>query len=172
MFFCYACSGSDSKESACNAGDPGLIPGLGRSPGEGTCYPLQYSSLQKSKGRGAWQATVHGHKDSEWLTLSLHFLLCPNSFQSLLWFDKRWWWLYLSMLNICLALLSHPPLPLSFPFPIFLKSIFYFLTEAKIYQFFFFFFSPLFWKRRQRNTRQVAFIWSSKYCVISLILYI
>ena len=38
--------GSDSKESACNAGDPGLIPGLGRSPGEGNGYPLQYSCLE------------------------------------------------------------------------------------------------------------------------------
>ena len=39
--------GSDSKESACNAGDPGLIPGLGRSPGEGDGNALQYSSLGK-----------------------------------------------------------------------------------------------------------------------------
>ena len=38
--------GSDSKESACNAGDPGSIPGLGRSPGEGDGYPLQYSCLE------------------------------------------------------------------------------------------------------------------------------
>ena len=38
--------GSDLKESACNAGDPGLIPGLGRSPGEGNGYPLQYSCLE------------------------------------------------------------------------------------------------------------------------------
>ena len=50
--------GSHFKESICNAGDPGLIPGLGRSPGEGNYYPLQYSSLEKSKGRGAWQSTV------------------------------------------------------------------------------------------------------------------
>ena len=48
------------KESACNAGDPGLIPGLGRSPGEGNGNPLQYSSLKNPMGRGAWQATVHG----------------------------------------------------------------------------------------------------------------
>ena len=45
--------GSDGKESACNAGDPGLIPGLGRSPGEGNSYPLQYSCLQNPMGRGA-----------------------------------------------------------------------------------------------------------------------
>ena len=47
-------------ESAYNAGDLGLIPGLGRSPGEGNGYPLQYSGLENSMDRGAWQATVHG----------------------------------------------------------------------------------------------------------------
>ena len=41
---------SVGKESACNAGDPGLIPGLGRSPGEGKGYPLQYSGLENSMG--------------------------------------------------------------------------------------------------------------------------
>ena len=45
--------GSDSKESACNAGDLGLIPGLGRSPGEGNGNPLQYSGLENSRERGA-----------------------------------------------------------------------------------------------------------------------
>ena len=52
--------GSVGKESACNAGDPGSIPGLGRSTGEGSGNPLQYSCLENSMGRGAWQATVHG----------------------------------------------------------------------------------------------------------------
>ena len=52
--------GSDGKESACNAGDAGLIPALGRSPGEGNGNPLQYSYLENSIDRGAWQATVHG----------------------------------------------------------------------------------------------------------------
>ena len=47
------------KESACNAGDLGLIPGLERSPGEGNSYPLQYSCLDNSMDRGAWQTTVH-----------------------------------------------------------------------------------------------------------------
>ena len=52
---------SAGKESACNAGDPGTIPGSERSPGEGTGYPLQYSScLENSVDRGAWQAIVHG----------------------------------------------------------------------------------------------------------------
>ena len=54
------CSGSDGKETACNAGDPGLILGLGRSPGEGSGNPLQYSHLDNPMDRGAWQATVHG----------------------------------------------------------------------------------------------------------------
>ena len=50
--------GSDDKESACKAEDPGLIPGLGRSPKEGN--PLQYSCLENPMGKGAWRATVHG----------------------------------------------------------------------------------------------------------------
>ena len=51
---------SDSKESACNAGDLSSIPGSGRSPGEGNGYPLQYSCLENSMDGGAWQDTVHG----------------------------------------------------------------------------------------------------------------
>ena len=50
---------SDGKESTCNAGDPGLIPGLGRSPGVGNGSPLQYSCLENPMGRGAWWATIH-----------------------------------------------------------------------------------------------------------------
>ena len=50
--------GSDGKESACNAGNPGLIPWFGRS-GEGHGNPLQYSYLEKSMNRGAWWVTVH-----------------------------------------------------------------------------------------------------------------
>ena len=48
------------KESACNAGDPGSIPWLGRSPGEGDGYPLQYSCLENSMDRESWWAIVHG----------------------------------------------------------------------------------------------------------------
>ena len=48
--------GSDSKESACNARDPGLIPGSRISPGEGNGNPLQYSCLENSMDRRAWQA--------------------------------------------------------------------------------------------------------------------
>ena len=46
------------KESACNVGDPGSIPGSGRSSGEGNAYPFQYSCLENSMDRGAWQAIV------------------------------------------------------------------------------------------------------------------
>ena len=58
-------SSSVGKESACNAGDPGLIPGLGRFPGEGNGNPLQYCSPEKSMDRGAWRATVHGIAESD-----------------------------------------------------------------------------------------------------------
>ena len=51
--------GSEGK-SACKAGDLGLIPGSGRSPGEGNSNPLQYSCLEKSTDGGAWWAIVHG----------------------------------------------------------------------------------------------------------------
>ena len=68
--------GSDGKASACNVGDLDSIPRSGRSPGEGNGYSLQYSCLENSMDRGAWQATVHGsHKESdttERLTLSKH----------------------------------------------------------------------------------------------------
>ena len=51
---------SDGKESVQNAGDPGSIPGLGRSSGKGNGNPFQYSCLENSMDRGAWGATVHG----------------------------------------------------------------------------------------------------------------
>ena len=57
--------GSAGKESACNVEDLGSIPGLGRSPGEGKGYPLQYSGLENPMDRGAWQATVHGVAESD-----------------------------------------------------------------------------------------------------------
>ena len=52
--------GSNGKESACSAGDLGSVRGSGRSPGERNGYSLQYSRLENSMDRGAWQATVHG----------------------------------------------------------------------------------------------------------------
>ena len=50
---------SDCKKSTCNAGNPGSIPGLGKSPEEGNGYPLQYFCLENSMDRGAWVAIVH-----------------------------------------------------------------------------------------------------------------
>ena len=55
----FSCS-SVGKESTCKAGDPSLIPGLGRSPGEGNGNPLHYSCLENPTDKGAWQATVYG----------------------------------------------------------------------------------------------------------------
>ena len=57
--------GLDGKESACNTGDLGSIPGLGRSPGEGNGNALQYFCLENSIDKGAWQATVHGVAKSQ-----------------------------------------------------------------------------------------------------------
>ena len=65
----YDTPNSDVKASACNAGDPGSIPGLGRSPGEGNGNPLQYSCLENPVEREAWWATVHGVAKS-WTWLS------------------------------------------------------------------------------------------------------
>ena len=58
-------SGSVDQEFNYNAADPGSVPGLGRCPADGTGYPLQYSGLQNSMDRGAWQATVHGVAKSQ-----------------------------------------------------------------------------------------------------------
>ena len=57
--------GSDSKEPACRVGDPGSIPGSGRSPGGGHDNPLQYSGLGNPMDRGAWQGTVHDISKSQ-----------------------------------------------------------------------------------------------------------
>ena len=57
--------GSDSKDSACNVGEPGLIPGSGRSSGEGNGNPQQCSCLQNPMDRGTWQAAVHGVAKSQ-----------------------------------------------------------------------------------------------------------
>ena len=60
----FPCS-SVGKEPACSAGDPGSIPGLGRSPGEGNGNPLQYPCLENLMDKGAWWAAVHGVAKSQ-----------------------------------------------------------------------------------------------------------
>ena len=70
--------GSEVKASACNVGDPGLIPGLGRSPEEGNGNPLQYSRLETSMEGGAWWAIVHGVAKSQ-IRLSDFTLGFPDS---------------------------------------------------------------------------------------------
>ena len=83
--------GSDGKESACNEGDLGLIPGLGKSPGEGIGFPVQYSCLENAMDRGAWWATVLGaSKSRTWLRdlstahhacfVSRIYLLCSQTY--------------------------------------------------------------------------------------------
>ena len=69
--------GFSGKESACNAGDQGSVPGSGRSLGEGNGNPLQYSCLENSMDGGAWWATVHGAEKSQArlsnFTFTFHF---------------------------------------------------------------------------------------------------
>ena len=60
-------------ESVSNAGDPGPVPGLGRSPGKGNSNPLQYSCLENLMDGGAWWATVLGPSKSQTPLSNLHF---------------------------------------------------------------------------------------------------
>ena len=76
--------GFPGNESGCKAGDLGSVPELGRSPGEGNHYPLQYSGLEKSMDRGVWQGFQRvgpwgpwGPKDSD-MTEQLHFHFQPS----------------------------------------------------------------------------------------------
>ena len=75
----YLSGGSDCKESACSAGDPGLIPVLGRSPGEGNSNPLQYSCLESPMDGGVWQALSSPWSCKELdMTEWLHFPYFPR----------------------------------------------------------------------------------------------
>ena len=75
--------GSDGKESACNAGELGLTPGLGKSPGEGKGYPFQYSCLENSMNGGAWQATIHGGLKQEDRTERPTLFMCKTDIYSI-----------------------------------------------------------------------------------------
>jgi hypothetical protein len=68
---------ASGKESASSVGDPGLISGRKRSPGEENSYPLQYSCLENPMDRGAWWATVHGVTES-WTQLSDEHFRCQT----------------------------------------------------------------------------------------------
>ena len=72
-------SGASGKETSCNVGDAGLIPGSGRSLGEGNGNSLQYSCLENPMDRGAWWATVHGVTQSRAGLKRISTVLCPAS---------------------------------------------------------------------------------------------
>ena len=91
--------GSDGEESACNVGEPGLIPGSGRCPGKRNGYPLQYSCLKNSMDRGAWRRNPWGCIKSDTtgqLTLSLFQIWC-------LWFL----WVWCSVVCVCVCTHTH-----------------------------------------------------------------
>ena len=86
----------NGKESACNAGDQGSIPGSGRSPGEGNGYPLPYSCLEKSMDRGAKWVTARGSAESN-ITEQLTHTDNNRSFTRPAWGENtvvsaHWWW--------------------------------------------------------------------------------
>ena len=89
LFYSFP-DGSDGKESACNVVVLGLIPGLGKSPGEGNGTSLQYSYLENPMITGAWQATVHGlTKSQTWLSHFYFWLLSRYQRNNLL-FSHHW----------------------------------------------------------------------------------
>ena len=81
--------GSEDKASACNAGDQGSTPGMGRSPGEGNSNPLQYSCLENPMDRGAWQATVHGVAKSQTRLSNFTSLSTIGKLRGMISFSKQ-----------------------------------------------------------------------------------
>ena len=99
---------STGKESTCNAGDPGSIPGLGRSTGEGNGYPFQSSGLENSKGRRNLAGyTVHGVAEN-WNRLSdFHFQLVSLHFLPLEWYHLCIWGCRYFFQQSCFQLMIH-----------------------------------------------------------------
>ena len=100
---------SDHKESACNVGDPGSIPGSGRSPGEENGKPLQCSCLENPMDRGAWWATVHRVRKSRTQVSDYHFHFLFNGvggFKPTI-LDSGSWKLNFYVLLLCKAKLLH-----------------------------------------------------------------
>ena len=81
--------GSNSKEFACHAGDPGSVPGLGKFPEKGHGNPLQYSCLENPMDRGAWRAIVHGVTQSQTQLSDQHFFTFTTP-PSILSFISAW----------------------------------------------------------------------------------
>ena len=112
--------GSHSKESACGAGDPGLIHGSGRSLGEGNGSPLQYSCLENSMDRGTWWATVHGVAKSQTWLKNEHSLDVASHQTSQIQWVQNWAYHWSPPAQACI-LFHMPPLitaPLSIQFPL------------------------------------------------------
>ena len=93
--------------NAGDAGDVGLIPGSGRSPGGGNSSPLQYSCLENPMGRGAWQATVHGVTESwTWLRIHTHmFPPCPFPGEFFFFFYRKWCWILSKAFSLLIEML-------------------------------------------------------------------
>ena len=103
--FCvYICVGLpwclSGKESTCNSGDAGLIPGSGRSPGEGNGNPLKYSCLGNPMNRRAWRATENGMakshtrlSDQTTATRNMHILVAPSQLKIIYLKGTSWLWI-------------------------------------------------------------------------------
>ena len=106
--------GSDGKESACNVGDPGSIPGLGRSPGERNGKPLQYSCLENTMDGGAWQAIVHGVTKIRTQLSNFTFFLHELMMSTFLTVEYTDYWQDISVKYLymfCMCIQNHMPQP-------------------------------------------------------------
>ena len=120
-------AGSNGKESACNAGDPGSIPGLWRSPGEGNGYPLRYSCLGNPMDRGAWLVTAWWISFLRVLTIVIEFILIHN------------WDVSVCFFKICTHIWKLEPKPCSLYKVIFISLLswyFYWIFQSWKYNFF------------------------------------